>query len=172
MVMAITTAKSRATCTLLRTSLIAMAMNMNIATMKNHVVHILPRSLLAMAMSIATVKNPTVHMLRMSMLAMIRSTVKNQSASFVALSMLAMTMSRSTSIIAVMKSNHCTPQIGTPATDIILSTLQLIQSRSTPYGLRVHRLVTTSSKANADAMMNTKREGLDITRGRKITFRL
>jgi hypothetical protein len=126
MVMAITTAKSRATCTLPHTSMTAMSMN--IATVKNQVVQIQSTSLLAMTMNIATAKNPTVHILWMSMLAMITSTVKSQLACFVQLRMLAMTMTRTTGIIVVMNRKQCMPQISTPATTISMTT---IQSRST-----------------------------------------
>lgn len=170
MVMAITTAKSRVTWTPPRTSMIAMSMN--IATVKNQVAHILPTSLLAMAMHIATAKNPTV-LLLMSMLAMITSTVKSQSACFVPLSMLAMTMSmsmtRTTSIIVVMNRKRCTQQMSTPALTISMTT---IQSRSTQYRSRLHRLVTMSRKANADATANTKMKGVDITQKQMITFQL
>jgi hypothetical protein len=62
------------------------------------------------------------------------------------------------------------PQISTPATTISMTT---IQSRSTWYRSRPHRLVTKRNRANADGTAtNTKRKGVDITRRRKITFRL
>jgi hypothetical protein len=80
-----------------------------------------------------------------------------------------MTRTRTTSIIAVMNSKRCTQQMSTPAMTISMTT---IQSRSTRYRSRLHRLVTMRRKANADTTASTKRKGVDITQKQMITFRL